>query len=123
MGLTIVEKIANRHATGLGSGKIVRAGDYVTIKPKHVMTHDNTGAVIPKFRTIGAKGMADRSQPVFAIDHDIQNKSDGRLLHAHGAVMNRTSPMKIWQSMPASNPSPKKTALISIRRAPASVTR
>jgi homoaconitate hydratase len=79
VGLTIVEKIANRHATGLGSGKIVRAGDYVTIKPKHVMTHDNTGAVIPKFRTIGAKGMADRSQPVFAIDHDIQNKSDENL--------------------------------------------
>src|SRR3982075_1273767 len=37
------------------------------------MTHDNTGAVIPKFRQIGATKIADPAQPVFAIDHDIQN--------------------------------------------------
>ncbi|MBC8106599.1 MAG: homoaconitase, partial [Anaerolineae bacterium] len=44
--------------------------------PKHVMTHDNTGAVIPKFRQIcagGATKIFDPAQPVFAIDHDIQN--------------------------------------------------
>jgi D-alanyl-D-alanine dipeptidase len=28
----------------------VRAGDYLSIRPAHVMTHDNTAAVIPKFR-------------------------------------------------------------------------
>src|SRR5437899_7507821 len=37
------------------------------------MTHDNTGAVIPKFKQIGATRIADPAQPVFAIDHDIQN--------------------------------------------------
>ncbi len=37
------------------------------------MTHDNTGAVIPKFKQIGATSIADPAQPVFAIDHDIQN--------------------------------------------------
>src|SRR5438045_5611799 len=37
------------------------------------MTHDNTGAVIPKFKQIGATAIADPGQPVFAIDHDIQN--------------------------------------------------
>src|SRR5436190_1959717 len=37
------------------------------------MTHDNTGAVIPKFKQIGATKIADPAQPVFAIDHDIQN--------------------------------------------------
>ena len=37
------------------------------------MTHDNTGAVIPKFKQIGATAIADPTQPVFAIDHDIQN--------------------------------------------------
>ena len=37
------------------------------------MTHDNTGAVIPKFKQIGATAIADSAQPVFAIDHDIQN--------------------------------------------------
>ena len=73
MGLTLVEKIAARHADGLTAGTAVRAGDFVSIRPRHVMTHDNTGAVIPKFKQIGATAIADPAQPVFAIDHDIQN--------------------------------------------------
>jgi len=73
MGLTLVEKIAARHADGLAAGAVVRAGDFVSIRPRHVMTHDNTGAVIPKFKQIGATAIADSAQPVFAIDHDIQN--------------------------------------------------
>ncbi len=79
MGQTIIEKIATRYAVGLAEGEKVHSGDYITIRPKHVMTHDNTGAVIPKFRSIGAKQMANPRQPVFAIDHDIQNKSDENL--------------------------------------------
>src|SRR5437764_1129158 len=39
------------------------------------MTHDNTGAVIPKFKQIGATKIHDPHQLVFAIDHDIQNTS------------------------------------------------
>jgi homoaconitate hydratase len=73
MSQTLVEKIATRFAVGLAPGQLVRAGDFVTIRPKHVMTHDNTGAVIPKFKQIGATRISDPSQPVFAIDHDIQN--------------------------------------------------
>src|SRR3989440_289279 len=73
MGLTLVEKIAARHADGLPPGTQVRSGDFVSIRPRHVMTHDNTGAVIPKFKQIGATAIADSAQPVFAIDHDIQN--------------------------------------------------
>ena len=73
MGLTLVEKIAARHADGLPPGTVVQAGDFVSIRPRHVMTHDNTGAVIPKFKQIGATAIADPAQPVFAIDHDIQN--------------------------------------------------
>ncbi len=73
MGLTLVEKIAARHADGLAPGRIVRSGDFVSIRPRHVMTHDNTGAVIPKFKQIGATTITDLAQPVFAIDHDIQN--------------------------------------------------
>jgi homoaconitate hydratase len=73
MGLTLVEKIAARHADGLAAGTMVRAGDFISIRPRHVMTHDNTGAVIPKFKQIGATAIADPAQPVFAIDHDIQN--------------------------------------------------
>src|SRR5881296_1127215 len=73
MGLTLVEKIAARHADGLAPGTVVRSGDFISIRPRHVMTHDNTGAVIPKFKQIGATKIADPAQPVFAIDHDIQN--------------------------------------------------
>jgi homoaconitate hydratase len=76
MGQTLVEKIAERHAVGAGA---VKSGDYITIRPKHVMTHDNTGAVIPKFRSIGASRVANPKQPVFAIDHDIQNTSEANL--------------------------------------------
>jgi homoaconitate hydratase len=79
MGQSVIEKIATRHAVGLAEGQVLRAGDYATIRPKHVMTHDNTGAVIPKFRSIGASRMADPRQPVFIIDHDIQNKSEENL--------------------------------------------
>lgn len=70
---TLVEKIATRFAVGLAPGQPVRQGDFITIRPKHVMTHDNTGAVMPKFKQLGAKGVLDPRQPVFAIDHDIQN--------------------------------------------------
>ena len=73
MGLTLVEKIAARHADGLAAGAVVGAGDFVSIRPRHLMTHDNTGAVMPKFKQIGATAIADPAQPVFAIDHDIQN--------------------------------------------------
>jgi homoaconitate hydratase len=79
MGLTLVEKIAARHADGLPAGAVVRAGDFVSIRPRHVMTHDNTAAVMPKFKQIGATAIADPGQPVFAIDHDIQNTTPKNL--------------------------------------------
>jgi homoaconitate hydratase len=79
MGLTLVEKIAARHADGLAPGTVIRSGDFVSIRPRHVMTHDNTGAVIPKFKQIGATSIDDPAQPVFAIDHDIQNTSPENL--------------------------------------------
>jgi homoaconitate hydratase len=43
------------------------------------MTHDNTAAVIPKFQSMGAKRVSDPGQPVFALDHDIQNTSPENL--------------------------------------------
>lgn len=36
---TYVEKVVQRHAVGLPEGATVKAGDYVMIKPQHVMTH------------------------------------------------------------------------------------
>jgi len=76
---TLVEKIAQQHAVGLPPGYEVHAGDFLSVRPAHCMTHDNTAAVIPKFQSIGAKKVHDPSQPVFALDHDIQNRSPENL--------------------------------------------
>jgi homoaconitate hydratase len=81
MTQTLIEKIATRYAVDLKPGDTVHAGDFVNIRPKHIMTHDNTSAVMGKFRTItGDDGSVfDPKQPVFAIDHDIQNTSPDNL--------------------------------------------
>jgi len=75
MGQSLVEKIAQRFAVDLPAGHVVRAGDFLSIRPAYVMTHDNTAPVIPKFKSMGATRIADPGQAVFAIDHDIQNQS------------------------------------------------
>ena len=77
MAQTITEKVVQAHAVDVEPGHEVRAGDMVTVRPFHVMTHDNTGAVLPKFRTIGAERVADPAQPVFTLDHNVQDTSEG----------------------------------------------
>lgn len=79
MPQTATEKIVQAHAVNLEPGSEVRAGDMVTVRPFHVMTHDNTGAVIPKFRSIGAGRVAHPDQPVFALDHNVQDTSESNL--------------------------------------------
>ncbi|MFQ5805919.1 MAG: homoaconitase [Phycisphaerae bacterium] len=79
MPQTLIEKIAQRFAVGLPEAHEVRSGDYLSIRPAHVMTHDNTAAVIPKFKAMGATHVHDPDQPVFALDHDIQNQSPENL--------------------------------------------
>ena len=74
----IVEKIAKAYSSE-GPSRALRAGDFVSIRPRHVMTHDNTSAVIKKFKAIGAKRIHNHQQPVFALDHDIQNHSEENL--------------------------------------------
>jgi homoaconitate hydratase len=76
---TLVEKIAQRYAVGLPAGHEVHAGDFLSVRPLHCLTHDNTSAVIPKFKQMGAKRIFDPGQPVFALDHDIQNQSPENL--------------------------------------------
>jgi len=75
MGQTIVEKIAQAHLAE-GPKRPLRTGDFVSIHPHYVMTHDNTSAVMSKFKGIGAKKIHDPKQLVFALDHDIQNQDE-----------------------------------------------
>ena len=75
MGQTIVEKIAQAYLAE-GPKRPLRTGDFVSIRPHRVMTHDNTSAVMSKFKGIGAKKIHDPQQLVFALDHDIQNQDE-----------------------------------------------
>jgi len=79
MAQNLIEKIAQQFAVGLDEGHVVHSGDYLSIKPAHVMTHDNTGAVIPKFVGIGAFKVANPRQIVFTLDHNVQDKSENNL--------------------------------------------
>ncbi len=76
MDQNLIEKIVQKFAVGLEENQKVQSGDILSIKPAYVMTHDNTGAVIPKFKSIGAKGLANPRQVVHTLDHNIQDKSE-----------------------------------------------
>ena len=78
MSQTVVEKIAQLHMTA-GPDRPLRTGDVVSLAPRHVMTHDNTAPVMKKFVSIGASKIHNPKQPVFTLDHDIQNTSDANL--------------------------------------------
>jgi homoaconitate hydratase len=78
MGQTIVEKIAQSHMAE-GPKRALRAGDFLSIRPHRSMTHDNTSAVMSKFKGIGAEKIKDPRQLVFALDHDIQNQDESNL--------------------------------------------
>src|SRR6201982_1729797 len=75
MPQTVVEKIAQSHMAE-GPNRPLRTGDFVSIRPHLVMTHDNTSAVMSKFKGIGAKKIHDPKQLVFGLDHDIQNQHE-----------------------------------------------
>lgn len=51
-GLSLTEQIVARHAVAgagsSGSSSNIRSGSFVTVQPAHVMTHDNTAAVMEK---------------------------------------------------------------------------
>lgn len=77
MSQNLIEKITQKFSEN--SNKELRSGDFVTIVPRYLMTHDNTGAVIKKFNNIGADSIYNPEQIVFTLDHDIQNKSPENL--------------------------------------------
>ena len=79
MAQNLIETIAQRFAIGLPAGHEVHSGDYLSIQPAHVMTHDNTGAVIPKFKGIGATRIHNPRQVVNTLDHNVQDTSEKNL--------------------------------------------
>lgn len=73
----LTEQIVQKYA--VGQTGVVRSGNYVSIKPQHVMSHDNSWPVATKFMGIGASKIKDNRQVVMTLDHDVQNKSEKNL--------------------------------------------
>ncbi len=103
-------------------GRPLRAGDFLSIRPHHVMTHDNTAPVMKKFQAIGAPRVHDPRQPVFVLDHDIQNRSEANLakyraIEAFAARAGRrllsrrarASATRSWSSSSTSCPAPSSS--------------
>ncbi|KAF3762948.1 homoaconitase [Cryphonectria parasitica EP155] len=76
---TLTEKIVQRYAIGLPEGKLVKSGDYISMKPEFCMTHDNSWPVALKFMSLGATRVNDPQQIVMTLDHDVQNDSESNL--------------------------------------------
>lgn len=65
MSLTATQKILAR-----ASGRdVVESGEIVTVQPRWVMSHDNTAAIIGKFREVGVKRVWDPERVVIILDH------------------------------------------------------
>lgn len=78
-GQNLTEKIVQKYAVGIQADKKVVSGDYVTIKPAHCMSHDNSWPVATKFMGLGATKVKDNRQVVCTLDHDVQNKSESNI--------------------------------------------
>jgi homoaconitate hydratase len=76
---TFVETVATAHAWGRPDHRPVRAGDLVWLRPDFLMTHDNSSAVLARFRAMGASRVADPGRCVIVLDHDVQNTSPANL--------------------------------------------
>jgi len=73
-----VQKLIRTHAVGPDDPDSLEPGAFVRLRPRRIMSHDNTGAIIPKFEGLFAgstrqPAILDPSQPVFALDHNIQD--------------------------------------------------
>ncbi|MCK4351351.1 MAG: 3-isopropylmalate dehydratase large subunit, partial [Candidatus Krumholzibacteria bacterium] len=82
MGLTFAQKVLARSA-GLSS---VDIGQIVTVHPRHLLTHDNTAAIIGKIgEELEQYGIAEPDQPVIVLDH-ISPARDTASAEAHRRV-------------------------------------
>ncbi|MBT3216566.1 MAG: homoaconitase [Candidatus Marinimicrobia bacterium] len=79
MSQNLVEKIAQKYTVDLPQGIEVHSGDYISIQPEHILTHDNTAPVSEKFKSIGAARIAIPRQPMFALDHNVQDTSSSNM--------------------------------------------
>ncbi len=64
MGQTFSEKVLSRKA-----GRVVRAGEVVTVSPDYCLSHDNSAAIIGEFKKIGVPRVKNPDSIVIILDH------------------------------------------------------
>ena len=73
MGMTFVEKIFAHYS---GEDQVV-PGQIVTVKPDHLLTHDNTAAIIQKIKPeLEQYGVYDKNLSIIVLDHVIPAASE-----------------------------------------------
>jgi homoaconitate hydratase family protein len=73
MAMTFAEKILAKYA----NLKNVIPGQIVTVNPDHLLTHDNTAAIIQKIKPeLNQYGIYSKSLPIIALDHIIPASSE-----------------------------------------------
>ncbi|MFH1012954.1 MAG: 3-isopropylmalate dehydratase large subunit [Thermoplasmatota archaeon] len=78
MGMTFAEKILAKYA----KEKETVPGQIVTVHPDHVLTHDNTAAIIQKISSeLDTYGVFSKNLPVIVIDHVIPASSEKTALN------------------------------------------
>lgn len=99
---TVIEKVVQKYAVGLPNGKVVKAGDYVMIKPQHVMTHDNTGPVISKYVALAFSSIS-QDYGTFSTDSNRSAQTESTILLSLCSpltTMSRTAPQKTCPNTP-----------------------
>jgi homoaconitate hydratase len=79
MPRTFVEAVVEKHARSSTLRRAPRPGDLVWLQPAKLMTHDNSSAVLARFRSMGAERVAHPERCVIVLDHDIQNTTPENL--------------------------------------------
>ena len=73
MGMTFAEKILAKYS----GKKETIPGEIVTVKPDHLLTHDNTAAIIQKIKEeLERYGVFSSDLPIIVIDHVVPASSE-----------------------------------------------
>ena len=91
MGMTFVEKLFSKYA----KKKSIVPGQIVTVYPDHLLTHDNTSAIISKIKPeLSQYGVYSRSLPIIVLDHVIP-PSDEKTATNHKSIREFVKNFKI----------------------------
>ena len=78
MKMTFVEKLLSKYS----GEKSVKPSQIVTVHPDHLLTHDNTAAIIQKIKNeLDVYGLYSKSLPIIIIDHIVPASSEKTALN------------------------------------------